>query len=391
MATRYSPCPLPLAPRGLVPWERMATRYSPCPLPLAPRGLVPWERMATRYSPCPQSLAPAGSSRGSAWPPATPPAPCLSPPAGSSRGSAWPPAIPPAPNLSPPHGLVPWEHMATRYSPCPLSLAPPRARPVGAHGHPFKSVLLNIFLASSSTFPMLGNSMPPPRYTKHNLRPAYLLRYSWTAFPHADARFPDNAPMGLLPSLASLWETDGLRLLEQRWDPHRIQVTFSTIPQVAPEILAARAKGRLQHALRQAGHPVSFARNFSVRALGNNTRLTVEHYLDTQVQRASFANTRYQDGFDKASWASSEADLSKPFETNRGRYWYVLHLVLVTSGRFRIDARVTAQTISQGCRKNGSKKRIPTLKSGNHARSPAPRTPRRAPAEPGGDCPELSE
>ena len=34
-------------------------------------------------------------------------------------------------------------------------------------------------------------------------------------------------------------------------------MTFSAKPSVSPEFLAARAKGRLQHAYRQAGRPVT--------------------------------------------------------------------------------------------------------------------------------------
>ena len=187
-------------------------------------------------------------------------------------------------------------------------------------------------------------------YSAHNLNPAYLLRYSWTAFPSKGQSFPSCLTDALMDTLAESWEADGLRLLERRWDERRIQVTFSATPQIAPEFLAARAKGRLQHALRQAGNPVAFARNFSVRALGNNTRETVERYVCEQVERGDFADAKYREGFMLAAWSDPEIDLRQPSETSRGRYWYGLHLVLVTSDRFRINAETTAQTISEGCR-----------------------------------------
>jgi len=122
----------------------------------------------------------------------------------------------------------------------------------------------------------LSAGMPVPLYSAHNLNPAYLLRYSWAAFPAKGELLPADPPGGLFDLLSSSWEADGIRLLEHRWGAQRIQATFSTTPQVAPDFLAARAKGRLQHALRRAGVGASFARNFSVRALGNNTRETVE-------------------------------------------------------------------------------------------------------------------
>jgi hypothetical protein len=41
--------------------------------------------------------------------------------------------------------------------------------------------------------------------------------------------------------------------LESHCVDDKIQLTFSTTPAVSPVFLAGRAKGRLQHALRQAG------------------------------------------------------------------------------------------------------------------------------------------
>ena len=192
--------------------------------------------------------------------------------------------------------------------------------------------------------------MPAPLYLAHNLNPAYLLRYSWAAFPANGTRLPAHPPDGLLDLLSSSWEADGIRLLEHRWDAQRVQATFSTTPRVAPDFLAARAKGRLQHALRQAGIGASFARNFSVRAIGNNTRETVGRYVHDQVQRGDFADPKYREGLKLAGWTNPEIDLRQPIETARGRYWYVLHLVLVTSDRYRIDAETTARVVSEGCR-----------------------------------------
>ena len=192
--------------------------------------------------------------------------------------------------------------------------------------------------------------MPSPIYEAHNLCPSYLLRYSWTAFPAKGQRLPKTLPEGIMKNLAAAWESDGIRLLEHRWEDDRFQATFSTTPQVAPTFLAARAKGRLQHALRQAGLTMKFARNFSVRALGNNTRETVERYVREQFEGGDFADVNYCERLREVSWTNPQVDLRQALCTDSGRYWYVLHLVLVTSDRYRIDAGSTARVISEVCR-----------------------------------------
>ena len=156
--------------------------------------------------------------------------------------------------------------------------------------------------------------MPTPLYHAHNLTPSYLLRYSWTAFPTTGQHLPASSPDGLIQSLRPAWESDGIRLLEHRWAVGRIQATFSTTPQLAPCVLAARAKGRLQHALRLAGSHVKFARNFSVRALGNNTRETVERYVREQVGRGDFADENYRESLKVASWSDRRT-------TSRSNIW----------------------------------------------------------------------
>lgn len=192
--------------------------------------------------------------------------------------------------------------------------------------------------------------MSAPLYSGRNLRPAYLLRYSWTAFPSGHGVFPDPSPGLLNGGLCSAWEEDGLRLLEHRWNTDQIQLTFSTPPSVAPAFLSARAKGRLDHALRSAGIAVAFARNFSVRALGDNTRKVVERYVDEQTTRGSFADPRYREELESSAWVDPQVDLRQPAKSKRGLYWYGLHVVLLTAGRRRIDGRSTARVVAQGCR-----------------------------------------
>jgi putative transposase len=119
---------------------------------------------------------------------------------------------------------------------------------------------------------------------------------------------------------------------------------------VAPAFLAARAKGRLQHAMRSAGLPTKFARNFAVRSIGDNTRETVAHYIHTQLERGEFADPGYRDRLERATWTDPTVDLAEHTSTSSGRYWYNLHLVMVTTHRYRIDARTTAAVICETCR-----------------------------------------
>ena len=113
--------------------------------------------------------------------------------------------------------------------------------------------------------------MPPqPLYLAGNLEPAYELRYSWAGWPTCP---PLPAHASILTDLKLLWEGDGMRLLEHRWTDEMVQLTFSAQPDVSPVFLAARAKGRLQHALGKATANFSgFSRKVSVNAVGHNCR-----------------------------------------------------------------------------------------------------------------------
>lgn len=175
--------------------------------------------------------------------------------------------------------------------------------------------------------------MPPaPIYTPQNvLRPAYQLRYSWSGWPSAGA-FP---PLPPLDELKQAWDADGLRLLEQRFRPEMIQLTFSVKPHVSPVLFAARVKGRLQHAYRASGRATAFSRKVSVRTIGENHRTEVEEYIKAQVAKEPLADGRFKAFLQPFTFHSPAVDLSAASETRSGRYWYNLHVVLVTQQRHR--------------------------------------------------------
>lgn len=197
---------------------------------------------------------------------------------------------------------------------------------------------------------------PQPIYTVENLHgPAYQLRFSWSCWP-SRTHFPDPPGGDILKALAASWEGDGIRKLECRWSPELIQYTVSVKPHVAPVFLAARLKGRLQHALREAGTPVDFSRKLSVRSLGDATSADVERYIRNQVGAARYVDPRTRRSLARVAIDNPDVDLSKPTVTNSGRYWYNLHLVLVAEERMACFDSGWLARIRQGCLRIADKK-----------------------------------
>ena len=98
-------------------------------------------------------------------------------------------------------------------------------------------------------------------------------------------------------------------------------MTFRAGPRVSPITLAARAKGRLDYALRKAGWTDGFARKVSVRGLGDNTSGAVLNYIATQLNRADLADPRYVRTLTDLLWHNPRADASAPSASDHGRYW----------------------------------------------------------------------
>jgi REP element-mobilizing transposase RayT len=178
---------------------------------------------------------------------------------------------------------------------------------------------------------------PQPLYQSHDLHPAFGLRYSWTGWP---SRQPFDADAAVLKGLLPLWEADGMRLLEHYWSDDRVQLTFSTTPEMSPVLVASRAKGRLQHALRQAVPAFSgFSRKVSVCSVGHNCREDVEGYIVSQVERARFADPSLQALLQEFIVVRKDVNLSEPTTSAHGQYRYNLHIVLVTAERYRVIDR----------------------------------------------------
>jgi hypothetical protein len=197
-------------------------------------------------------------------------------------------------------------------------------------------------------------------YLTHNSHPAHSLFYTWSGWPSeaGPGPFPPEPDAAFFTALADLWKTDGLTLISRTWTPNVIQLTFSVTPDITPMFFTQRVKGRLQHALRAAGQPTVFSRKVGMRAIGENITPVVENYLARQTHRSAFADERYRSTLAAESFEDTTLDLAEPTEVKRGRYWYNLHLVMVTAGRFRmgkedfaLKLRTSAQSaaVEHGC------------------------------------------
>lgn len=173
--------------------------------------------------------------------------------------------------------------------------------------------------------------------------------------PHAHAALRPRPPPGLLldrppqnPTLPTrarcrLPRRPRHRLAQRRPPPHfpplatgPHPIHLRAPPHASPEFIAARAKGRLDHALRKNGWPHGFARSVSLRSLGENTLDVVLQYIATQLDRADLADPRYVQSLAQAAWTDGDLDLAEPLSGSHGRYWYNLHLVAVTDRRWRV-------------------------------------------------------
>jgi REP element-mobilizing transposase RayT len=178
---------------------------------------------------------------------------------------------------------------------------------------------------------------PRGLYAAHNLRPAFALHYDWTGWPTAGTTLPPQT-FAVAGETAPLWEKDGLRILKPHATAEKVQILFSVTPKVCPTYFCQRVKGRLQHALRKCGTPVDFSRKVSFRSLGENTSEVVENYIRGQVGKADFADPRFRETMRRFTVTPEDVQLAEPSESNSGRYWYNLHLVLMVADRFRITA-----------------------------------------------------
>lgn len=180
-------------------------------------------------------------------------------------------------------------------------------------------------------------------YDPATANPAFHLRYTWTGWPSRGI-FKQTA-VELLQNVMPLWESDGMRLLEHNWTSQSVQLVFSAKPFVSPRLVASRAKGRLDHAMRNAGLQMPLSRKLAVRTVGDNVTKEVETYIENQVGKERLVDPRFEAFMKEFTVINHDVDLSRASETARGRYWYNLHIVLVTAERYRIVDRTRLATL----------------------------------------------
>ena len=198
-------------------------------------------------------------------------------------------------------------------------------------------------------------------YETKNLIPIHRLHYAWMGWPSPGTLLP--APGLHLsgdaadPELTRAWAADGIACLSEDWSPQLVQLVFRVNPDVSPVACTQRVKGRLQHALRRCGTPVAFSRKVGMRSLGENIGDTVQRYVREQLDHADLADPRYAQRLADAAIEDATVDLAQPTETDSGRYWYNLHLVLVTASRYRVGAELHvgdwAATVQTAARESG--------------------------------------
>jgi REP element-mobilizing transposase RayT len=189
-----------------------------------------------------------------------------------------------------------------------------------------------------------------------DIRPAFHLRYTWTAWCR-ERQFSSRLDQELIESISPLWEQDGIRQLESEVTAKQVQIIFSTKPHVSPVLLASRAKGRLQYALRQCGETTSpFRRNYAIRSVGENRTADIETYLKNQVEKERFIDPRFTETMQAFTVRNHEIDLAEPTTSAKAHYWYNLHLVLVTAERYRVVDEERLMTIRDTCFRIAAKK-----------------------------------
>ncbi len=115
-------------------------------------------------------------------------------------------------------------------------------------------------------------------------------------------------------------------------------------------------KGRLQHALRFAGTPTKFSRKVAFRSIGENRREQVEAYIGRQVAKEQFVDDRFEEFMKGFTVSNADVRLQYPSETERGRYWYNLHVVFVTESRVRFTDEASLRLMAGTCDKVAIKK-----------------------------------
>lgn len=167
---------------------------------------------------------------------------------------------------------------------------------------------------------------PAPIYTSENCTPAFQLNWSYALFWHA-AAIDDSQWKTALNEVLS---PDGIRVLDCfRPQANVTQLLLSTLPDIAPQFLAQRVKGRLQHLIRER-IPSAFRRNYSLASVGSTKREKLESYVAQQIEHHQYADPRFRAFLGRFQIVRANVDLSQRQATSHALYTFNLHVVLET-------------------------------------------------------------
>ena len=132
-------------------------------------------------------------------------------------------------------------------------------------------------------------------------------------------------------------EPDGIRILEFLNERKQLKLLVSAKPDICPEFVVQRTKGRLRYLLRKSDGAM-LSRKVSLRSIGYNKKQEVENFISNQVQEARFVDPRFEEILGHCTSDEPATDLKSPSMNRRGAYWYDLHLVLVSRSRQKISS-----------------------------------------------------
>ena len=181
----------------------------------------------------------------------------------------------------------------------------------------------------------------PTLYLPNEVKPAYQLRWTLALF----GRQPLPLDSLFSGQLAELLEPDGIRVLNWTTTAENVALFFlSTRPSVVPVSIVQRVKGRWQH-LIHGGREKVFRRNFSLESVGDPSRLSIEGYLDRQLDRHEVFEPETRRLFERFQVREPRINLASWRYVAHGRYRLNLHLTLVHWRRRQILDEPTLQKL----------------------------------------------
>ncbi len=173
------------------------------------------------------------------------------------------------------------------------------------------------------------------------------LYFGWSAY-FSEVWTAPHLPV----AVKDLYAPDGIRLCSGSVNRGKVMLILEAGADHAPQWIAGRLKGRLNHFLKKA-YPdfPGFDRSFFFQSLGQNDRRIVSAYVQNQVKSSDLVDPLYRRRMNELRF--HEEGESKRSTSHRGRYDLVVHVVLIIANRHRIfsaEARKVFEGLLGACR-----------------------------------------